>query len=550
MPPAETPAPIGWARVRGRLVAAERRVSPLARFAARVVPVLVVAAVGAAVAVGLFGHTEVTVGPFDTTMSIDPVSSGGTEVQLSPLGEIALDSHDGPLGLSVELDQLREVEARAIAEDPEGFTLDEGALADDVRAGVVRLGQRVLISATLGGALLSTLWRRRWRATLAGGLVGLVFAVAATGSAVRSWEPESLAEPRYTGLLSLAPQAVGDARDVVDRFADYQAQLAGIIENVALLYQGANDIRSFQPDAATVRVLHVSDLHLNPQAFDLIDQIVPQFGIDVVVDTGDINDWGTSFEAAFVERISDLDVPYVFVRGNHDSAATARAVAGQTNAVVLDGEGATVAGLTFWGKGDPRFTPDKSLRGSGDDEVQVAEDEAPILAREVRSFGADEIDVVLVHDPAVAADLGDVVPLVLAGHRHRANQLTLGDDTTLLVEGSTGGAGLRSLQEEDPVPLSCSVLYFDSETGGLQALDRIVVGGVNQADVRIERTLVAELEDPPEDDPPEDDPDTDDPDTDKEGQDEEGPSPTTSTTAPSAGTPPTTTAGPTSAPGD
>ncbi|HXH57505.1 hypothetical protein [Iamia sp.] len=47
-----------------------------------------------------------------------------------------------------------------------------------------------------------------------------------------------------------------------------------------------------------MRVLHVSDLHLNPQAFALIERVVDQFGVEVVADTGDINDWGTTFETS------------------------------------------------------------------------------------------------------------------------------------------------------------------------------------------------------------------------------------------------------------
>lgn len=476
------------------------------RRAARRVAFVAVALAGAVAAVALFGNVGASIGPFDTTMTASPVAGGGTTVELAPLGRIDVDSHRGPVGLSVRLDQLRESDARAIASDPERLDLDEDELAADVRSGIERLAQRVALVAVLGGAGASVLVRRRWQSVVVGGLVGALAAGSAMGVAARSWEPESLAEPRYSGLLSLAPQAVGDADDVLDRFDDYQAQLAGIIENVAVLYQGADEIRSFRPDASTIRVLHVSDLHLNPQAFDLIDRIVPQFAVDVVADTGDINDWGTTFEARFVERIGDLDVPYVFVRGNHDSRATARAVAREPNAVVLDGTGREVAGLTFWGKGDPRFTPDKS-DAANDDEEQAAVDEAPVVADGVRAFGPDRIDVVMVHDPAVAADLGDVVPLVLAGHRHRANLLTRGERTRLLVEGSTGGGGLRALQGDEPVPLSCSVLYFDAETGELQALDRIVIGGVNRADVRIERTVIAEPEDEQEPQPPGEDAD-------------------------------------------
>jgi hypothetical protein len=61
------------------------------------------------------------------------------------------------------------------------------------------------------------------------------------------------------------------------------------------------------------------------------------------------------------------------------------------------------------------------------------------------------------------------------------------DGTLLLVEGSTGGAGLRGLQGEKPTALECSVLYFDSESHQLQAWDEITVGGLGSSSVTVER---------------------------------------------------------------
>ncbi len=97
------------------------------------------------------------------------------------------------------------------------------------------------------------------------------------------------------------------------------------------------------------------------------------------------------------------------------------------------------------------------------------------------------------HDARGATELGGHVPLVLSGHTHRAAEGRLGRTTRLLVEGSTGGAGLRGLQGETPVPLACSVLYFDAATGALVAYDRIAVRGLGQAGVTIDRHVVSPL---------------------------------------------------------
>ena len=76
--------------------------------------------------------------------------------------------------------------------------------------------------------------------------------------------------------------------------------------------------------------------------------------------TPETTDWGSEPESQLLDQISRLGVPYVWVRGNHDSRRTQDVVAAQPNGVVLDGDARDVAGLRMWGLGDPRYTPDKS----------------------------------------------------------------------------------------------------------------------------------------------------------------------------------------------
>jgi predicted phosphodiesterase len=236
----------------------------------------------------------------------------------------------------------------------------------------------------------------------------------------------------------------------------------------------------------------VSDVHLNPQAFDLMHRVVEQFRIDAVVDTGDTTDWGTEPETQVLNEIGRLPVPYVWVRGNHDSSRIQQAVAAQPNSIVLDGEARDVAGLRVWGIGDPRYTPDKSQPVGKDAEREQAAAAAPEMAAALCADIPPRVDVVAVHDPNVAARVGGLAPLVLAGHSHEPRRSMLGR-SVLLVEGSTGGADLRGLQGETPEPLTCTVLYFNPSTRALVAYDRITVEGLGQSRVNIERFVV----DPP-----------------------------------------------------
>ena len=181
-------------------------------------------------------------------------------------------------------------------------------------------------------------------------------------------------------MLTVAPTAVGDVEGVIDRFGEYRAQLTDLVGNVVTLYRAAQGLPTFEPDDGTVRILHVSDIHLNPQAFDLIELVVDQFDIDAVADTGDITDWGTEPETQLLARIGRVGVPYVWVRGNHDSMTTQEAIAAQPNAVVLDGDAATVVGLRFWGIADARYTPNKDQPSGKDVERDQAEAAAPVIA--------------------------------------------------------------------------------------------------------------------------------------------------------------------------
>jgi predicted MPP superfamily phosphohydrolase len=456
--------------------------------------VVAFAAVGAVVGVALGARIGVRVGPFDCTAVAKPSLRSNTTVRVAPLGSIQLDTHTAPVAIELRLDELRPDAAKRYAADPELLAgLDDDALADDARRALEALAAVAVLWGVVGatvGALAASL---RWQSALAGAGIGLLLTGSMGGLAAFTFRPEAVAEPRYSGLLAAAPRAVGDVQAVLERFADYRVQLSGLVRNVVTLYETAERLPTFSPGDDAIRILHISDIHLNPQAFDLAEQLVDQFDVDAVVDTGDITDWGTTPESQLVSRIGRLGVPYVWVRGNHDSYSTQAAVAAQPNALVLDDDAVEVAGLRIWGIGDPRYTPDKGNSDAHGTEADRIEAFAPHVEEDVedaQAHGAEPIDVVAVHDGRAARGLGDDVPPVLAGHNHRPRTIDLDGGGLLLVEGSTGGAGLRSLEGEHPEPLTCSVLYFNPDTRRLVAYDRITVDGFGGAGARIERHVV------------------------------------------------------------
>jgi predicted MPP superfamily phosphohydrolase len=485
---------------RRRRVAAAVRRGFTGRPARRVgwaLSIIGVALTGVVLGVLLGGHTQSDIGPFTAELKITPSLVGDSEVHIPPLGALHLNSHDGPAHLTVRFDQLDEQRTQELINNPDGVARAGDSAVQDVAVGATKLALRTLAVALLATLALAGLIFRNTRRVAWAGVVALGITVSSLGAAMGTFRVNAIEEPRYEGLLVNAPAVVGDARRIANQYDLYAAQLQKLVTNVGQIYTTVSSLPVYQAEAGTTRVLHVSDLHLNPTAWSMINTVVEQFAIDVVIDTGDINDWGSEPEASYVAAIGRLGVPYVYVQGNHDSALTAASVARQPNAVVLDNRVATVAGLTIAGIADPRFTPDKDSEpaGSGTSKhtVERVIDTGSRLAETIESAGRP-VDIALVHDPASAPPLSGSCPLVLAGHTHkreiRTLPLTEGEPATrLVISGSTGGAGLRGLEGTEPLPLSLSVLYFDADRR-LKAHDDIDVGGTGQAQVTLERHVV------------------------------------------------------------
>ncbi|RFU23505.1 metallophosphoesterase [Geodermatophilus marinus] len=443
-----------------------------------------VAAGGALIGIALLGRVDAPIGPFDATLAFRPLG-GGADLDIPPLGALEVDAYDGPLRLEIQLNRVDELRATALATDPSELDDVVDQVSADLRDAVERVAVLTALAALTGATATSLVVLRRRRETVIALGLSTLLVGGTAGLAGATWRPEALSQPTYTGLLVNATSLIGTAQDIVARFDAYRASLEDIVTNVSTLYSTLSALPAPGAPDDAVALLHVSDLHLNPAGFDLMAQVAEQFRVDAVLDTGDITDWGSPPENQLVARVGLLGVPYVYIRGNHDSAVTAALVAAQGNATVLDSSAVTVAGLEVVGTPDPRFTPDPASDVDGDSLEQTGEDLAELAE------GLDRPPAIaMVHDPAQAAPLDGVVPLVLAGHTHERTVTGLDEGTLLMVQGSTGGAGLRALQGEYPEPLTCTVLYLDPGTGALTAYDDITLGGLGETEVTIERTVV------------------------------------------------------------
>jgi hypothetical protein len=80
--------------------------------------------------------------------------------------------------------------------------------------------------------------------------------------------------------------------------------------------------------------------------------------------------------------------------------------------------------------------------------------------------------------------------MALFGHLHYRKVTRGKDGTWEMIQGSTGGSGLRALEPKTPANIELSVLFVDPSSGDLVAYDDITLGGLGLASAQINRHVV------------------------------------------------------------
>ncbi|HEX3214691.1 MAG TPA: metallophosphoesterase family protein [Actinomycetota bacterium] len=494
------PGPGG--RRRPRLTLRRPTRASLTAFAKRIAPwalPLLAGALGAVLAVTLLARQEVTVGPARVRLEAGAGLTGSSRLAAPPFGSVSARTHQGPLTFRATIDDIdvqrlgRLLEGSPGPSGPGGPRFAEleatlGPLEDQARRAATVFLLRIAVLGLAGGLATVLLFRRRTRQRLVRcGLGGLTATVLLLGPALATYDLTAFREPRYDGALEYAPALIGDVRTGLDRLRTLREEMVRIGRNLDRAYAALASPVGEVDGNGTVRVLHISDLHLNPAGFDLAERLADQFDVAAVVDTGDMGTWGLPREPQVAANISRFEVPYLFVKGNHDDADMVEAVAANGNARVLDNGGTEVAGIRFYGAPDPTFTPGKGHQVEEFEELKV---ERSVGVADAVERQAQRPDVLLVHDGRLAAYARGHVATVLEGHLHRFGTEVV-NGTRTLQTGTTGAGGPDNFRAEDPPPADAQVIYFDPGTRRPVAVDRITVS-LPGSSFSVERLLLPE----------------------------------------------------------
>jgi len=451
---------------------------------------LACAVAGAVLLCALLGTAVYELGPFTFTAGVAPALSGELQVALPPLGEVTVPSiWDAPLRLKLTLQGVDLLELGRLAGDLPGHTMPQlyDEYIPEARAVAGLYLARLALLAACGGFLGAFVsGDRRARVLAAGVLVGLLCLGAVLGTARATYRPEALSRPQYEGALKAAPWVLDLLQRSPGRIHALGNDMQLIARNIYRLFGRIGSVEPLTQLRGEQVILCISDIHNNPAAVDLVRELVDTFKVDLIIDGGDMTDFGTPLEAALTGAVGQLGVPYVFCPGNHESPDVLDVLEGLPGVTIMNGEVQDVPGfpgMRIVGVPDPA-----ALSGAPmlpDMEAQLAE-----ARKRAIWINTDGVFLAVAHNPEVARAFVGRVPVVVTGHTHRA-ELECGEVTTLVNPGSAGGGGVRGLQGGPELPYSVALLHVSRSSGTwrLAAVDEIRIFSLGGR-FTIERTLL------------------------------------------------------------
>jgi predicted phosphodiesterase len=352
--------------------------------------------------------------------------------------------------------------------------------ATDAIASYLRILVVVVVGSALAFGLLVALALRGVGCPLRAGALAATATALALGVAIIVLLPPrgDLGAPEYYAHgpdIPRALRAVESAEASASALGDeLDGQLVGLAQLVVA--PGERAALGGRP-----QITVASDLHNNLLAVPALRRVARGTPLFFV---GDLTDRGSPLESQLTSGILTAGTRLVFVTGNHDSDSAAQELA-DDGAIVLTEHGrllrggrfgpmvVRVAGLRVAGYSDPFRR--RRARGY----VQQGALPAPTPA-EQNLFATwltgleDKVDVVMVHEPALAAKGIDALrrdppshPIVLlVGHSHRAD-IDLDRDFTVLNGGTVGAGGTGNLGEGAKIGVA-RMIY--ATTGGFAPL--------------------------------------------------------------------------------
>ncbi len=453
-------------------------------------PLLRIAAIlfGILLAVYAFGPKVYDVHGVSVRASISPALDGRTILEIPPVGSLIADTHSTPLQVNLTITGVRPDELGSALSGE-----DRSEMLNRIQASTERpLRHFVLwqigIGALGAGLLYWALFRPGWRRAFIAGIIGLALSGALLGATLQTYNREAFSEPEYHGVIEAAPRVLHLADELFAKLQDFQDKTELVVRNMQLLYGQVDRLDLFE-ESGDRKILVVSDIHNNFIALELISSLAHHFEVDMVLDAGDLTDFGSRIEMQLLLQIAELGIPYVFVPGNHDSPEVIEFMHNLPNVVVLEGQIIEIDGVRILGAPDPWAYSDAVTADTPEEEEQRLLAQADALRVSV-SRAPTAPHIIVTHNPIPGRELMGAVPTLVSGHTHQPNMACEGG-SVLVNPGSAGAAGFRGLQSDTEVPYTAVILHYAGPQNLLIAADLITYHALSGS-FTVERRLLAD----------------------------------------------------------
>lgn len=421
------------------------------------------AVVGALVFLNLFAHLEFRVEALHVRMAINTSFKGYTVFKVPPLGEIKAKTHKMPLSITISLENIDlDGLKKMLAEGQEQNKLVRKAkliLISELKEFIL-----IILGISFAGGAFSVLVLQRssLKELLAGGLIGVAVVSVLLLGTYRTFEIYRFSNPEYEGMIKAAPWMIGLVEESFSTVNTWGKEMRGIANNLYGLFRRVESLQAVSSGDGEVKVLHVTDIHNNPAAFDFIDQVVKTFGVDFVIDSGDMSDLGTPLESVMLRRVQNLRVPYLFTPGNHETPQIIKELKKIPNVTVLENGIKNIQGMKVAGISDP-----SSQTYDFHAPVRAKIDQAAEKLRMTITKSGIRPDIVVAHNPSIATKFWGQIPMVLIGHDHRY-RIEVKPNSVLIDAGTSGASGIGAFRFSTEIQYSFVLLHFDRTKNGMR----------------------------------------------------------------------------------
>lgn len=454
--------------------------------ASRIVSLALLGILGAFLFVSFLSSQNISVRALDFNLRVAIHTQGYSELAIPPLGSVRAKTHNLPLKFIFSLVNINLEQLRTLVSENNEDLIPQLVASFRIQARLFIV--KIMLLALLGGFSVCLFVFRKCKPALAGGAIGLAALGIFLGGTLITYDESAFIEPEFHGIVEIAPWLLGVAEEALVAVTELDSTLRIVATNLVLMFDSLGQLAEAEGAGTGLTILHVSDIHNNPLAVTLANQAAVAFGVDFVIDTGDITDYGTPLEADLASTIAETGLPWYFVPGNHDSPAVIEVLQELANVTVLKEDVVYLEQFDFCLAGIA--DPSASDYGMGIPTKEQYRETAKRLADVIAHSRCQPV-IIAAHHPLVLEEFTDRKAVFLHGHSHRAS-IEYKGSSVFIDAGTTGGAGIRGLISTAQIPYTMVLLHLERKEAEWQAVaaDFITINQIN-ASFTLERKLLA-----------------------------------------------------------